>query len=801
MAIDFKRDLNPEQYAAVTSDAQHLRIIAGAGTGKTRTLTYRLAYMLTRGDMLPNQIVAITFTNKAAQEMRDRTDKILSENGLDIQGRPLISTFHSFCYRFLRKELVDHFKGFTKNFQVASEDDQKALFKKAAANIKAQADSKSFKEAVSIIEDYKTKGIEYNELKDNDNRSLMLGIDIKKLYEQYQILLASSDLLDFDDLLIFCRDVMVHDDSCRESYRRKYRAFLVDEFQDTNDLQYQIVKLFMSKDCELCVVGDPDQTIYTWRGADNSIIKSNLQRDFPDLSTITLDINYRSTQNILDKANTLIKNNHNRVDKSLKAVTQDKGEEVDFISSFESKEEAQTIGLRIKNLHEKNKVAYKDIAIIYRSNFQSRNFEQVFPEMRIPYRLFDATSFYDRIEVKAGLAYLRLLINTEDSVSFEKVIQYPSRKIGDVTLGNLYEQANAAQMPLFTFILKKIDVLQATPLVKTSLRSLIDSYNKCLQQLSEASSPKAMADAIDLYFENTGLYDCIREMDKKDSQKRDTDNENEREKNLQELTVDFKEFLERAESGKEEDVQPTLIDFLINVSLITAQDDNSDADAVNIMTGHVSKGLEFTAVFVTGMVSGVFPTTHAFERGREAMEEERRLFYVAMTRAKKYLCISTYGGTIYGNNPALPSPFLKEIGFFPTNDRSGFLYSSRRDSHSFASRARYENSRFNSDSTFRQIDRTAASHGYVPDENDYGTTTGMPSDYGNAKVTLSNVKRTGVETGLNDVEYKPGDKVAHASFGLGVVKEVNGNKLTVVFGPEIGTKVLIIGFKAFRKVG
>ena len=219
------------------------------------------------------------------------------------------------------------------------------------------------------------------------------------------------------------------------------------------------------------------------------------------------------------------------------------------------------------------------------------------------------------------------------------------------------------------------------------------------------------------------------------------------------------------------------------------------------MTGHVSKGLEFTAVFVTGMVSGVFPTTHAFERGREAMEEERRLFYVAMTRAKKYLCISTYGGTIYGNNPALPSPFLKEIGFFPTNDRSGFLYSSRRDSHSFASRARYENSRFNSDSTFRQIDRTAASHGYVPDENDYGTTTGMPSDYGNAKVTLSNVKRTGVETGLNDVEYKPGDKVAHASFGLGVVKEVNGNKLTVVFGPEIGTKVLIIGFKAFRKVG
>jgi DNA helicase II / ATP-dependent DNA helicase PcrA len=803
MGLDFKKDLNGEQYEAASCDARYLRIIAGAGTGKTRTLTYRLAHLIARGDMQPNQIVAITFTNKAANEMKTRTEKILSLSNMPLSGLPVISTFHGFCYRFLRKELADHYKGFSQTFMVADETDQKEIFKTVGEKFNLTSDNAWFKDMIETIYRFKTKGLEWDEIKEDD--FVKTGqVGIKDIYQEYQTELAKNNLVDFDDLLIFTRDIMLRDQYTQDKWRAKYRAFMIDEFQDTNDLQYQIVRLFMAPNSELTVVGDPDQTIYTWRGADNSIIKTKLERDFPSLKTVTLDINYRSTQKILDKANMLIKNNHNRVDKSLSAFTKEVGEDVDFLTLSENNEEAQTIAYKIKKLHTNNNVPYKDIAIIYRSNFLSRVFEKWLPASRIPYKLYGATNFYERVEVKAGLSYLRLLIDTSDTVSFRKVLQSPSRKIGDKTLDSLFIQANQYQEPVFQFLLDHMDTLVATPSVKASLQSLVSAYKAAYQAIQGISDSNQYKDIIENYFTNTGLYGYVQGLDQKDSEKGDSEKDNARENNLNELVTALQEYISSSETSQEEDADPTLTGFLVNVALTTNQDEmKENEDQVAVMTGHVSKGLEFGYVFVTGLVDAVFPTSHAIqdtENGKkEAMEEERRLFYVAITRAKKYLCISTFGGMNYSGGRNVPSRFLKEIGYKSSREQTGFLYSARTDRHSgYQSPYAKQNSSY-SNSMFRQIDRYASSHGYVSDPNDYGT-TGLSQPIPTHVTGRGLVRSNFSNANSNDVEYKIGDKIAHASFGIGVVKAVEGNKITVDFGAENGTKTLLKGFKAFKKI-
>jgi DNA helicase-2/ATP-dependent DNA helicase PcrA len=804
MAIDFKGDLNPEQYLAATCSAQHLRIIAGAGTGKTRTLTYRLAYLVSRGDLKPREIVAITFTNKAAKEMADRARKILTENQLNITGMPTICTFHSFCYRFLRRELVGHFQGFTSAFTIADEVDQKAVYKKVAEQLNLKSDSRQFKDAVALIDGFKTKGIEWPEVPKKSLASARLGIDIQDLYMRYQQELAKDNMVDFDDLLIFTRDILQKDHYCQQHYQAYYKAFMIDEFQDTNDLQYLIVRLFMDSNCELCVVGDPDQTIYTWRGADNKIIKDRLADDFKDLQTITLDLNYRSTQKILDKANMLIKNNKNRIAKSLTSVSDVQGEDVDFINAVTNEEEAQTIAMRIKNLHTNNKVPYSQIAIIYRSNYLSRVFEKYLPRAQVPYILFDTTSFYERTEVKAGISYLRLLINTGDNISFENAIQTPSRKIGDKTIDSLYQQANNAQKPIFQFILEDLDSLEATPSVKEALKQFVFSYKKCLVQLEAASSPEEIAAAVNDYFNDENLISYFKDVDMKESAVKGEDNDNNRENNIKELVDDLRSYIKSTLDNPTEDADPSLTGFLINVALISGQDKDSQGDKVSVMTGHVSKGLEFGYVFVTGLVDGIFPTTHALMEGtNEAVEEERRLFYVAMTRAKQYLCVSTYGGERFGNELNTPSAFLKEIGFKAAPNNSGFMYSSRTDRQTAYGRAARENSRYGGDQgMYNQIDYYWKKKNYqTDDDSNFSSGTTSSGDYGIHKISGAKIERTGYSSaGANDVEYKPGDKIAHASFGVGVVKAVDGKKLTVEFSKDIGTKVLMAGFKAFKKI-
>ena len=773
MSIDFKKELNKEQYLAATSTAKHLKIIAGAGTGKTRTLTYRLANMIMRGDFFPGQIVAITFTNKVAREMRERVDHILLENNLDMVGRPIIMTFHGFCYRFLRRELCRHYTNFKEPFSIADEKEQSDIFKRIAKNEGWSYKDKVFQDIKKAILAMKTKGITPDQASERN----IAEEKIKSFYESYQEELARANALDFDDLLMFTYEILRRDKECQAEYQRKFKAFLIDEFQDTNLLQYKIVKKFMNDETELCVVGDPDQTIYTWRGADNDIIKKELNKDFPDLETVVLNLNYRSTQKILDKANQLIKNNNDRVDKSLVAFSDEKGADVEFLRALDQDNEAKNIALKIKNFHNAKGVRYSDIAVIYRSNYLSRVFEKNFNLFKIPYQLYGGIKFYERAEVKAGLAYLRLLNNPDDSLSFEKVIHAPSIKIGDITLEKLRKQADEKGKSIFRFIKENSDELTVSSYQRMGLARIVSAMNQAEENLkkSEKNIDKIIL-AIKDYFNDTGFYSFVKKWD--ENEKEDQDKAYSREDNIKELIGAVHDYLINASQNPIDDEQPTLNDFLINVALESDQDTMNEEDKVAVMTGHVSKGLEFPYVFVTGLVDGILPSSHAQESGKKGMEEERRLFYVAMTRAKKYLCISTFSGSRFGGTSNLPSHFLKEIGF---ESSLRDIYSRRTDvfNDEFSNYGRgFATGTFD----YRARKKRAKRVDYVPTQ-------------------LTKLKKTVVsQKSPSVVKYKVGDKIAHASYGIGVITKVVGARLYVDFDKEVGQKILIAGFKAFKKI-
>lgn len=793
MGIDFINELNKNQYLAATSNAKYLRIIAGAGTGKTRTLTYRLAYLIGREGMVPSEIVAITFTNKVAKEMKERVTKILNDNNFDVLGFPLILTFHGFCYRFLLREITQ-IRGYRLNFQIADDTDQNAIFKKIADKLHYKATSREFKDYISIIHSLKTSGVECADFSSSDVGPSIDFRRVQDVYEEYQKELIRCNLVDFDDLLLYTRKIMQNNEKTRAYYQSKIRCFLVDEFQDTNDIQYDIVRLFMNKECELCVVGDPDQTIYTWRGADNSIIKDKLRMDFSPLETITLDLNYRSTQKILDKANMLIKNNKNRVDKSLTAYDTSMGDEVEYLREYSSAEEAKAVARKIQTLHNDKNVDYSDIAIIYRSNYLSREFEHAFPMIGIPYRLYGSIKFYDRLEVKTALSYLRLIVNRDDNLSLERALKYPSRKIGDITLEKLYLEANKYGLPLLDYLLTHLDEAPLGASSKDSVSIFLKAYVVAAKILnSDKVVPVRDIDlVIRKYLDESGFNRYVRELDIKE--KDSVDKYQSREDNINELYKAIQTYLL---SGEGESL--TLTDFLINVSMEAAQDTMQETNAVTVMTAHISKGLEYKYVFVTGLVDCVFPSRHAIDTGRqEAIEEERRLFYVAMTRAKKYLCISSFGGSSYDGSFNIPSRFIKEIGFVSKPTRNSLESSF---SHRGLENARQGNARFTSgeggwkntnSELFAKVDKAYASGGYSGDENydnDY-TFKPLPKKMGISKPNFEK----------SSDSYAIGDKVAHVSYGVGKVIAVDGNKIKVSFGEEFGIKTLVIGFKAFKKI-
>ena len=763
--MDFIKDLNEKQYLACTSDAKYLRIIAGAGTGKTRTLTYRIAYLISSG-IIPSKIVAITFTNKVAKEMQTRVADILASDFAKSVSRPLISTFHGFCYRFLRRE-ISVLDGYTPNFTVLDEQDKQDVYKQIFSKMLKGA-SKDFTKAIDEkISQLKTDGKFVSDITESDvpYGALYNFSELQYVYSNYQSILKRQNLLDFDDLLMFTYKIMMSKEDIREYYQHKYSCYLIDEFQDTNRLQYELVKLFLGENNSLTVVGDPDQTIYSWRGAKNEIIKTRLMRDFPNLETIVLDDNYRSTQAILDTANKLIKHNRDRVDKELNAASHIAGEKVSYFHANDAEREAFKVASTISKLVLDKKAKYSDIAIIYRANYLSNNLEKQLTAFRIPYEIYGGLKFYERAEIKDALAYLRLVVNPDD-MSFKRILKAPTKGIGEVSLAKANELLStlADTNSLLDVFKDHQDMIKLNKNSIKALEAFFKAYNKFKAIYNHHESNFELITGVRNYLSETGFLDYVKSEDVKNTNKYSFTASSSVSKvaNVEELLHDLQGYLENDELDEEGQlVSNTLEGFLMNVALQSDQDTMQSSSKVSLMTGHVSKGLEFPYVFVTGLNQGIFPSQHSLFRN-SGLEEERRLCYVCMTRAKKKLYLSSFDGKNFrSGGEYVPSIFLEEAGIDESDSKDDKL-----------NRQAYEGLRRPSFNSVNTIQR---------------------------EKTLSPAKVT--KAAPTDDKYVIGDRVVHTSFGVGKVVAVKDNKsITVDFPEPFGRKILIIGFKAFRKV-
>ena len=764
--MDFKKDLNEKQFLACTSDAKYLRIIAGAGTGKTRTLTYRIAYLIASG-VMPSKIVAITFTNKVAKEMQTRVGDILSQDSKNSFSKPLISTFHGFCYRFLRKE-ISVLNGYTPNFTVLDEQDKQDVYKQIFSKM-IKGSSKDFTKAIDDkISQLKTDGKFVNDITEKDVPlgALYTFSELQYAYSNYQSILKRQNLLDFDDLLMFTYKIMMAKEDIREYYQHKYSCYLIDEFQDTNRLQYELVKLFLGDRNSLTVVGDPDQTIYSWRGAKNEIIKNRLIRDFPDLETIVLDDNYRSTQAILDTANRLIKHNRDRVDKNLNAASHVPGDKVSYFHATDAEREAFKIASTISKLVMDKKAKYSDIAIIYRANYLSNNIEKQLTSFRIPYEIYGGLKFYERAEIKDALAYLRLVVNPDD-MSFKRILKAPTKGIGEASLAKANELLStlADTNSLLDVFRNHQDLIKLNRNSTKALKVFFDAYNKFRNVYNNHASNAELISGVRNYLSETGFLDYVKNEDVKNANKYSFTASSSTSKvaNVEELLHDLQSYLEKDELDEDgELVNNTLEGFLMNVALQSDQDTMQAVDKVSLMTGHVSKGLEFPYVFVTGLNQGIFPSQHSLYTNT-GLEEERRLCYVCMTRAKKKLYLSSFDGHNFRNGSEyVPSVFIDEAEVSTDSDN--------RDDK--LNRQAYEGLMRPS---VKSLNRSET------------------------KKMISSAKVN--KAAPVDDRYVIGDRVVHTSFGVGKVVGVNGTKSIVVdFPAPFGRKTLIVGFKAFRKV-
>lgn len=636
--------LNPSQAEAVLFNNGNLLVSAGAGSGKTRVIAYKIAYLVKELFVPQQNILAVTFTNKAAGEMKERVEFLLDLNYFFGQ----ISTFHSFCLRILRREA--HYLGYSNDFAVCDAYDSVQVIKEVLKNLRLRLKEKP-KVVQGIISAYKN-GRELNLPQDlNDDL-------INLILENYNHYLKANNLMDFDDLLLNTLKLFHENESVLNYYASSYPFILIDEFQDTNTIQYELIKLLSTNSVHLCVVGDEDQSIYGWRGAEYKNV-SRFIEDFNNVKIVKLEKNYRSTKEILTVANTVISNNLNRIEKKLFSDREEKGEMVVF-GALTPQEEAEFVAERIEELIERGE-SLSEIAVLYRANYLSRHFEDWLLKKGIAYRVVGGIRFYERREIKDILAYLRLLNNPYDNVSFKRVINLPKRGIGDKTLEKLGEYSQSLYLA--------IDLIPE----KFPKFKVFKSFKKTIDSLKSA---KFDNDFFDLLLKEIDYIEFLKteyfghELES-------------RIENLYEFRNIIKEYLQRAEN-------PSLNEFLDSISLASDTDEITK-DAVNLMTIHAAKGLEFNNVFIVGLEEGVFPTAQSFSTD-EGLEEERRLIYVAITRAKTNLFLSFSRSRGFGERyfeKRNPSRFLKEIplekfevyGFSPfaTPDFSSASYSSKQE--------------------------------------------------------------------------------------------------------------------------
>lgn len=617
--------LNDKQREACEAVTGPSLIIAGAGSGKTRVLTYRIAYLIHDVGVHPTSILAITFTNKAAKEMRDRLSSLVGDEAKWITAQ----TFHSFCASFLRKEIsvIDRSKRFTIIDDDESETMIKNIMKDLNYDIKAIKPS-IYYNAISSIKSRMATLKEYHNF---------LGDRLENVMRLYNQQLEKENLVDFDDLILLTMQILEKYPEILDKYQNIYRYILVDEFQDTSNIQYDLIKLLGSKYQNVFIVGDEDQSIYSFRGANINNIRK-FMKDFPSYSKFVLDQNYRSTSNILDCANKLISKNEDRIPKDL--WTDNKGgEDVKLLRSYSDKQEAREVVSEIERLVEYKGYNYEDIAILYRNNYLSRNFENELILRHVPYKIYSGLSFYKRKEVKDLIAYLRLILDPEDTFSFKKVINFPKRGVGDASIEKIMTAVDKYKLSI------RDAVVNAD--VSKSVIATVESFYTMLDRLREEMKILTLSIFLNHVYKNTGYLDYIESLEDDEAESRDEN---------------VKELFNAISETQSVSIEETLTDYLDNVTLMTDLDTESkDENHVSLMTMHTAKGLEFNAVFAVGLEDGILPSLRSFSKAEK--EEERRLFYVAMTRARERLYLS-YADTRFKNGiteSCKPSMFLEDI--------------------------------------------------------------------------------------------------------------------------------------------
>ena len=628
-------NLNDEQRQAVTAEPSHMLVLAGAGSGKTRVLVHRIAWLLQVENVSPHAILAVTFTNKAANEMRARIEELLH---MPTQGM-WVGTFHSLAHRFLRA----HWQaaGLKENFQIIDSDDQLRIIKRINKSLNLDDDKWPAKQSQWFINSKKEEGLRAANISSDDNEFARV---MSRTYQAYEQVCEQTGLLDFAELLLRMFETLRQQPELLAHYQQRFRHVLVDEFQDTNTIQYAWLRLLVGKDTKMMAVGDDDQSIYGWRGAKIENIH-RLTQDFTPCTTIRLEQNYRSTQAILTAANALIKHNTDRLGKNLWTQGAE-GEPIQLYSAYNEFDEARFVVERIQGLFNAG-VARSDMAILYRSNAQSRILEEALISAAVPYRVYGGLRFYDRAEIKDVLAYLRLLRNRPDDAAFERVINTPARGIGEKTVANIREHARQIAQPLW---FAAVDLVKTQKLTARASNA-VAGFLALVDDLSTATERLSLAELAEDVLERSGLLQMYQQLR--------SDNAQTKVENLHEFITACRQFV--ADENQEE--MPELAAFLSHAVLESgANQAESHQDCVQLMTLHAAKGLEFNSVFMVGMEEGLFPHKISLqEDGR--LEEERRLCYVGMTRAMQSLCM-TYAETRrqYGTEEYhSPSRFIQEI--------------------------------------------------------------------------------------------------------------------------------------------
>ncbi|GKV57293.1 ATP-dependent DNA helicase PcrA [Sporosarcina sp. NCCP-2222] len=732
--------MNPEQARAVKKTEGPLLIMAGAGSGKTRVLTHRIAYLVVEKDVYPSNILAITFTNKAAREMRERIDGLL---GAGSGERMWVSTFHSMCVRILRRD-IDRI-GIAKSFSILDASDQLTVIKNVLKERNIDPKQYDPRSMLNAISSAKNECIDAETFKGQINSFNPYEKVVADVYEGYSKKLRQNQSLDFDDLIMMTLKLFERVPEVLEYYQNKFQYIHVDEYQDTNNAQYRLVNMLASKFRNLCVVGDSDQSIYRWRGADIGNILS-FEKDYPDATVIMLEQNYRSTKRILKAANDVIQNNRSRYDKTLRTEN-DEGDSIYIYKANDEKAEAQFVVQTIIDLKEKENLTLDKFAILYRTNAQSRVMEEFLVKSNMEYTIVGGTKFYDRKEIKDLLAYLRLIANNDDDLALARIINEPKRSIGATSFERMARFAIENDRSIF-------DAMQEVHFMGLTARAANEAvkFRELIAGFTQMQEYLSVSELVEQVLDKTG-YRAMLEREK-------TIEAESRLENIQEFLSVTEAFEKRAE---EENGDRSLVAFLTDLALIADIDsldkeENQSSEKIVLMTMHAAKGLEFPVVFVIGMEENVFPHARSIA-DEEEMEEERRLAYVAITRAEQKLYLTSaayrtlFGRSSYNN----PSRFLNEISETVTEVVS----------------------------------------------NDSGFTVGNAFARSAAPMRPAVKKPVYQSSGGEKMGWKAGDKAVHKKWGTGMVVSVRGTaddtELDIAFPDPVGIKRLLAKFAPIEK--